>query len=108
MQLHELLTAITSEIQLQEIHTQQHLSMAEQTIITQYTEATKIQVNHVTTFPQQYSLEKLIKRLCEAMLEVIPTSTEPQAKVEGLVTALQASQTEVQVFKAEFELHLAS
>ena len=50
----------------------------------------------------------LIDWLCEDMSEVIPAFAAPQDKVKGLLPALKASQTKVEVVKANLELEIAS
>lgn len=60
------------------------------------------------TVAQQAELEHPIHQLCEDMPEVIPDSTVAQAKVEGLVVALEAYKTELKAVKADLEQYIVA
>ena len=107
-QLHDIFISISSEFQHRELRAQQQLSEVEHTIVTKAAETAQAQAAHIAAVMQQAELEQLIEWLYEDMLEVIHASVVSQAKVEGLVTALKASLTKVQVVKVDLELHIAS
>lgn len=78
----------------------QHLDVVEQTIA-----AKDIEVS--LAIAQQAELESAIHRLYTDITKEILASATPRDKVERLVTVLEASRDEVQLFKAHMEQQIA-